>query len=183
MTTQHPNQPGHLSDPHTDRPLGDVGHGDQFGIDLYELYVLGRVHYADLARHYSDMATAADTVIGRLQSALNGSVYRQAHQDIVNLHSELQFALYRSWEAYDATGPALVQIADDYLTPDDAARETFVGLVDDLRREAEPTAEEQHERKAIDQPAHSADAPPKPPAVTSTGRPDDVPRSAGGSQR
>jgi hypothetical protein len=183
VTTPNPNQPGYRPDSSTERQLGDVGDGTQFGIDLYELYILGRVHYPELAGWYSDMATAADAVVGHLEGALDGALYRQAHQDIVNLHSELQFALYRGWEAYDATGPALVQIADDYLATDDDARATFNKLTADLRQNPEPTAEEEHERKALDEPARRADAPPKPPPPTSTGRPVDVPRGGGGPQR
>lgn len=182
MTTTDPTQPGYRPDAHTDRQLGDVGHGDTFGAALYDLYVAGRVHYPELAAWYAQMTTTADTVDGHLEAALNGALYRQGHQDLVNLHSELQLALYRSWEAYDATGPALVVIADDYLATDDGARTAFDTLMTHLYADDDMTAEEQHERAGLDRPADRAEPPPKPSGPVSTGRPVDVPRHSGGPQ-
>ncbi len=179
MATPDPQSPGYQPDAHTDRHLGDVGHGTEFGADLYDLYSLGRVHYPDLAGWYSDMAQAGDAVSKSLDNALNGTLYRQGHQDLVNLQSELQFALYRAWQAYAAVGPALVTLVDDYLATDDAARERF----NHLYSEVPGTQEQKHEHEGFDHPATPSDPPPAPGPPVETGHTDGDPRTrTGGPQ-
>jgi hypothetical protein len=178
MATPDPNQPGYRPDAHTDRNLGDVGHGDDFGLDLYDMYSLGRVHYPDLAEWYSDMVEAAEPVSETLGKALNGTVYRQAHQDLVNLHSELQFALYKGWQAYAAVGPALVTIVDDYLATDEAARDAF----NEKYSEVPETGEDKVEHKGFDHPATPSDPPPRPGPPEHTGVDSDPRTRTGGPQ-
>ena len=179
MATPDPNSPGYRPDAHTDRNLGDVGKGTEFGLDLYDLYCLGRVHYPNLAEWYSDMVRAAEPVSESLGKALNGTLYRQAHQDLVNLHSELQFALYKAWQAYAAVGPALVTVVDDFLATDGAARDAFNQEYSKLPG----TREEMDERDGFDHPATPSDPPPSPGAPVDTGHTDSDPRTrTGGPQ-
>jgi hypothetical protein len=128
--TSDPYSPGYLPDDHGTRSgLGDVGHGNQFGLDLYSLYKAGRLHFPAQAERFSGLTADAQYAghgVTMVQSAAGNPA---ALTKILDLRERLHTALYKTTLTLRDLGPVLVKTADDYAATDDDARGAFKGML------------------------------------------------------
>ena len=108
----------------------DVGTGEDFAADLLALYAAGRKHFPELAAFYSGVTTATHDAAQRIDHlrASTGGEYALTLVD--QLRELLQVELRRTSLAMSETGQALVEIADDYSTTDEAANDHFRALLE-----------------------------------------------------
>ncbi len=125
-----PYKPGYTPDGESSRDgLGDVGHGGQFGIDLYSLYRAGRVNFPDHAQRFSSL-TYTMQASGAQISKVSGSVGNPAGlTKLKEIRETLHSAFYRTATILNEVGPALVTLADDYAATDGTARGSFNRLI------------------------------------------------------
>jgi hypothetical protein len=106
-----------------DNSIGDVGSGEEFGADLFELYHAGRVLFPEIATRYSELTMRVhrqETTL-RVLFEVDGSVPERAHRMLLELREELQHVLRQSSINIDESGRALVTIADSYAATDEQA--------------------------------------------------------------
>ena len=128
-----PYGPGYHPDNQGTRPnLGDVGHGNQFGLDLYALYRAGRVHFPEQAARFSGLATNAQYAGSSIKDVQTSAGYPPPLAKILDLRERLHNALYQMTTALRDIGPVLVKLADDYAATDQAARAAFNGKIDSV---------------------------------------------------
>ena len=73
-----PYGPGYHPDATGTRPnLGDVGNGNQFGLDLYALYRAGRVHFPEQAARFSGLASDAQYAGSAITGVQAAAGYRR----------------------------------------------------------------------------------------------------------
>lgn len=133
--------------------LGNVGSGEDFGTDLYQLYLAGRVHIPETAEQFNDLATAVHrTHAPSVRAFAVAGSYDRAHRLWMDLRDDLQEVFRETCLNMDAVGRALVAIADLYVQTDEEAVESFTGkLVKDR----------------VNQPDQFVDGPPAVPAPPS----------------
>jgi len=128
-----PYGPGYHPDNQGTRPnLGDVGHGNQFGLDLYALYRAGRVHFPDQAARFSELASSAQYAGSSIKDVQSSAGYPPPLATILDLRERLHNAIYQMTLALRDIGPVLVKVADDYAATDQAARDAFNGKIDSV---------------------------------------------------
>lgn len=112
------------------QPGRDLGSGERFGADVYELYEAGQVAFPDLAAAYGHGASELHYVTyllsgiaGRLDHAGATAVARQAEH--------VYDALATTCRRLHLTGEALVLLARDFRRTDETTAVTFDHLVDE----------------------------------------------------
>lgn len=115
----HPDDQGSRPD------LGDVGSGNQFGLDLYALYRAGRVHFPEQAARFSGLASDAQYAGSSIQDVQSAAGYPPPLAKILDLRERLHNAIYQMTLSLKDIGPVLVHVADDYAATDEAARTAF----------------------------------------------------------
>jgi hypothetical protein len=139
-----PNQPGYTPDyTGPDPSLGDVGHGNQFGVDLHAMYESGRIRMPRVAQDYAAVATATGEhrhSVSR-QAGVVSAAGSSAIQAILDLQATLQSALRETAINVRDVGALLVETADLFAATDAAAAAEFADLIsrDGLDAYAEPT--------------------------------------------
>jgi len=121
-----PYAPDYHPDDHGTRPnLGDVGHGNQFGLDLYALYRAGRLHFPEQAARFSGLASDAQYAGSAITDVQSAAGHPPSLAKILDLRERLHNAIYQMTIALRDIGPVLVKVADDYAATDQAARDAF----------------------------------------------------------
>ncbi len=121
-----PYAPGYRPDGTSSRGnLGDVGHGNQFGLDLYSLYKAGRLHFPAQAERFSGLASDAQYAGHGVSSVQAAAGNPAALSKILDLRERLHLAIYKTTLSLRDLGPVLVKIADDYAATDEDARAAF----------------------------------------------------------
>lgn len=141
-----------MPDPHSPRwhpqytgddSFGDVGSGEGFGADLYQLYRAGRSLLPDVAERFSDLTGQVHRLAGPTRHVFEYDNYLEpAHSLLLKLRGDLHGALRASAMNIAEAGRALVDIADSYVATDEAAVESLTRLLekdqDDYRRPTPP---------------------------------------------
>lgn len=114
-----------------DGGLGDVGSGEGFGADLYELYKAGRLELPAVAATYAELTRKIHEQDGPMQALFEGPTYtpEASHRLILHLRDDLQESLRMTSVNVEAAGRALVDIADSYVATDEAAAAEFRRLI------------------------------------------------------
>lgn len=105
-----------------------VGHGSDFGVELFELLKAGRTSLPAFAALYSNLATVAHDLGPRIDFLRQSVGGEYALSLVDRLREELQVSLRFHALALQDAGEALVQIAEDFASTDAEANETFRGL-------------------------------------------------------
>lgn len=140
----HPDDPYHPDwrpeyNPH--HGLGNVGTGDAFAADLYELYAAGRVLLPDVAENYSWLAAAMRTLYEPMRDVLEFDGYSEfAQRLLLRFRGDLQHTFRQTASNLEATGSALVQLAALFATTDQEAAGAFADLLDENWADLEPTS-------------------------------------------
>lgn len=116
----------------TTTPGHDLGSGQRFGADVYELYEAGQVAFPDLAAAYGHGASELHYVT----YLLNGIAGRLDHVGawgVAHQADQLYDAFAATSRRLHLTGEALVQLAGDFRRTDETASETFRHLVAEHR--------------------------------------------------
>ena len=128
-----PYGPGYHPDGQGTRPnLGDVGHGDQFGLDLYALFRAGRLHFPEQAARFSGLASDAQSAGSSIKDVQSAAGYPSSLAKILDLRERLHNAIFKMTVSPTEIGPVLVKVADDYAATDQAARDAFNGQIDSV---------------------------------------------------
>jgi hypothetical protein len=125
-----------------DPAWGDVGSGRGFGADTYQLYKAGRLHLPAVAQQYHELTRLVHQTQGPSRRAFQVDGYvERAHLLWMELRDEMQEILRESCLTFEATGAALVRIADNYVRTDEEAARQMARLMEADRQlyEAEPT--------------------------------------------
>lgn len=112
-------------DPNDDRR---VGHGTDFGVELFELLRAGRTSLPTYAVLYSDLTTVTHDLGPRIDFLRQSVGGEYALSLVDGLRQELQVCLRIHSLALQDAGEALVQIADDFAATDQQANDTFRSL-------------------------------------------------------
>jgi hypothetical protein len=115
-----------------DDRLGNVGHGEDFGADLYDLYRAGRNELPATARTYSDLTTQVHRRAGYMEASFDapGRGPTAAHRALLELRDELHDVLRLTCIRLQEIGEALVTTADSYAATDEEAAEEFTRKLD-----------------------------------------------------
>jgi hypothetical protein len=119
--------PGYRPEYTGDDSLGDVGHGEDFGADLYYLYRAGRNELPQTAATYSELTTHVHRRAGYMQALFDapGRGPTEAHKKLLELRDELHDILRLTSIRLQEVGEALVKTADSYAATDEEAAEEF----------------------------------------------------------
>jgi len=125
-----PYKPGYTPDGESSRDgLGDVGHGNQFGIDLYSLYRAGRVNFPEHAQRFSSLTYSMQSSGYQITKVADSVGNPAGLTKLAEIRETLHAAFYRTATILNEVGPALVTLADDYAATDDTARGSFSRLI------------------------------------------------------
>ncbi|UUZ60857.1 hypothetical protein [Nocardioides sp. B-3] len=127
---QDPESPNYFPSSDGGRDVGDVGSGDDFGADTYKLYLAGRVLIPTTANLYSENTN------GIYDLGTTAAGLASKHPALMSLSAipeRMHHALYRTSQSLHQTAEALVEIADDYVRTDEAARDEFLVYLKDDR--------------------------------------------------
>lgn len=123
-----PDQPGFQAtyDP-SDRRR--VGHGADFGADLYYLYRAGRTSFPETATTYSGWTSTVHDLSQRTGFLYDSVDGQHAMLHVEQIRDELAMALRETTLVLDGVGSALVRIASDFAETDQEACARFNSLV------------------------------------------------------
>lgn len=113
------------------REVGDVGSGEEFGGDIYRLYLSGRVFIPETANLYSTNTNAVQNLGATVEGFVDADpAFAKLNRMVFTMHR----ALHRTTTSLHTTALTLVDIVDDYVRTDEAARDEFIERYkDDLK--------------------------------------------------
>lgn len=140
MSSPDPYSPDYVPDEHASRPNVDgAGAGAGFGADLYALYRAGSQYFPEKAAAYSEITRDLAHTETYVEQAVADTNHELAMWWLSQLHDELHQAMYETTRTLRDIGPALVQVADNYVATDDAARAEYERYLERNRdREVRP---------------------------------------------
>lgn len=113
---------------HSPGPSPDLGSGQRFGADVYELYEAGQVAFPELAAAYGQAASQLHYVTFLLQG-IAGRLDHVGAWGVASQAEQVYDAAAATSRRLHLTGEALVQLADDFRRTDESAAEAFHHLV------------------------------------------------------
>jgi hypothetical protein len=105
---------------------GPVGHGSDFGVDLFELYEAGRIGFPTVAGQFYLWSTATTWYEDQIRTEAYANAGNPAPiATLLKLRQELEIALKATGRVLETTGETLTSLVDSYVRTDEKAEEEF----------------------------------------------------------